>query len=563
MQVRIGENVQQATIAFLMRPESYGLAGPVERIDTHAAIVFLAGDRAYKLKRAIKYSYLDFSTTAKRKAACEAELALNRRTAAELYLEVRSINRLTDGALSFDEGEAIDWLVVMRRFEADNLLEAVALQGQLDAPLVRELADQIARFHDNAEVEQGDGADRVGRVIEGNRATMATLPPASLLPRECSDLHARSIAEWTRLAPLLDQRAAAGHVRHCHGDLHLANICLWRGKPTLFDCLEFDAALATTDVLYDLAFLVMDLWERGFRSQASLLFNRYLDMRDEADGLAAFPLFLSMRSAIRAHVSATAASRQTSGEARRAKLGRAREYLRAARGFLDYPAPRLFAIGGLSGSGKSTLAGALAARIGGAPGARWLRTDVLRKRLAGVAPEAKLPQAAYTPENSATVYARLLDCATRTLATGSWVIVDGVFANSAERAKIAAVAKAAGVGFTGVWLEASPVTLLDRVAARIGDASDADHRVVKRQLDYDLGDLGDWLGINAEGAPDEVLARTLARISEALPGHTEGGVISGIPGSGTFSPGTGGKISGGSKNGSSSGGEVGGASGGD
>jgi aminoglycoside phosphotransferase family enzyme/predicted kinase len=563
MRIRIGENDQQATIAFLMRPEAYGLPGPVERIDTHAAIVFLAGDRAYKLKRAVRYSYLDFSTIAKRKAVCEAELALNQRTAAELYLEVRSINRLADGTLSFDEGEAIDWLVVMRRFAADSLLEAVALQGRLDAPLVRELADQIASFHDDAEVEKGDGAERVGRVIEGNRATMATLPPASLPPRECSDLHARSIEEWSRLAPLLDQRAAAGHVRHCHGDLHLANICLWRGKPTLFDCLEFDAALATTDVLYDLAFLVMDLWERGFSSQASLLFNRYLDMRDEAEGLAAFPLFLSMRCAIRAHVSATAAGRQTSDKARRAKLGMAREYLRAAHRFLDHPAPRLVAIGGLSGSGKSTLAGALAARIGGAPGARWLRTDVLRKRLASVAPETKLPQDAYSRENNATVYAVLLESAARTLATGYSVIVDGVFADPAERAKIAAVAKAAGVGFTGVWLAASPATLLDRVATRIGDPSDADHQVVERQLDYDLGDLGDWLKVNAECAPDAILARTLNGISEATAGRSKGGVTSGIPGSGSSSSGTGGSISGGSRNGCSSGSEPGGASGGD
>ena len=280
---------QQAVIAFLSRPESYGAAGPVERIDTHGAIVFLAGERAYKLKRAVRYSYLDFSDAAKRKAVCEAELALNRRTAPELYLDLRSVNRMADGRLGFGakgdgEGTPVDWLVVMRRFDGANLLAAVAARGDLHAGLVRSLADHIAAFHESAEIRQGGGgAQRVRAVIEGNRASMAALPAGSLPQADCLALHERSMAELERLTDLLDRRAASGHVRHCHGDLHLANICLWQGRPLLFDCLEFDAELATTDVLYDLAFLIMDLWEKGYRAQASLVFNRYLDMRGEGE----------------------------------------------------------------------------------------------------------------------------------------------------------------------------------------------------------------------------------------------------------------------------------------
>ena len=358
---------QQDVIAFLSRPQSYGVAGPVERIDTHAAIIFLAGDRAYKLKRAVRYAYLDFSNVALRKAVCEAELVLNRRTAPELYLELRSVNRLTDGALGFEAGEPVDWLVVMRRFDADCLLEVVAARGGLDAALMRELADRIAAFHEAAEIRHDhDGAGRVRAVIEGNRASMAALPADSLPPQDCAALHARSLAGLERLAELLDRRAVSGHVRHCHGDLHLANICLWQGHPLLFDCLEFDTELATTDVLYDLAFLIMDLWEKGYRAQASLVFNRYLDMREEGDGVATLPLFLSMRAAVRAHVGAMAAAlRQADGE-RVAGLRAARDYLASALAFLEPSPPRLIAIGGLSGSGKSTLAGLLAPDIGGA-----------------------------------------------------------------------------------------------------------------------------------------------------------------------------------------------------
>jgi aminoglycoside phosphotransferase family enzyme/predicted kinase len=509
---------QAAAIAFLADPANLGTAGPVERIDTHGAIVFLAGERAYKLKRAVRYSYMDFSTADKRRAACEAELRLNRRTAPDLYLEVRGIHRDGAGRLGFGPGEPVDWVLVMRRFAADDLLDAVAARGALDPPLVRALADRIAAFHAVAEVRPGgDGGARIGSVIDGNQASMAACDPAILPAADAARLHRASRDTLVPLAALLDARAAGGHVRHCHGDLHLANICLWQGAPTLFDCLEFDAELATVDRLYDLAFLLMDLWQRGLHGEASLLFNRYLDMTDEAGGVAAMPLFLSMRAAIRAHVSAAAAVRQPDpgqAAARRADAGR---YLGHALRFLDRRTPRLIAIGGLSGTGKSTLAGALAPGIGHAPGARWLRTDVLRKRMAGRMPEAQLPAGAYTPAQSRRVYRRLLDEAAAMLAAGSSVIVDGVFARPEERAALAAVAARCGVPFTGLWLEAPTDLLVRRVSARRGDASDADAAVVERQRAYATGDLSGWRTIDASGAPDAVLALAQATLAPAGP----------------------------------------------
>ncbi|WP_231568257.1 bifunctional aminoglycoside phosphotransferase/ATP-binding protein [Novosphingobium malaysiense] len=497
---------QEETIAFLCRAETYGVPGPIERIDTHAAIVFLAGDHAFKLKRAVRYPYLDFSTAAKRKAVCEAELALNRRTAPDLYLAVQPVGRMPDGSLALDAGEPLDWVVVMRRFAPECLLDTMARKAPLEPRLLRDLADEIAQFHAEAEIVRCSGGDRARAVIEGNRASMEALEKGQLPAADCDRLYATSMDQLEALSPLLDRRGQAGHVRRCHGDLHLANICLWRGRPTLFDCLEFDPELAITDVLYDLAFLLMDLWQRGLHREASLAFNRYCDMRGESDGLASLPLFLSMRAAVRAHVNASAAQRQERVEESEAKIRDAQAYLGSALSFLERSTPRLIAVGGLSGTGKSTLAGRLAPYAGAAPGARWLRSDVLRKRLAGVMPEEQLPPGAYTRDQSDAVYRKLCDEARIALEAGIDVIVDAVFADPAERAAIADVAADCGVAFTGLWLEAAPATMRSRVGTRSGDASDADAAVVDRQLGYALGDLGQWLRLDANGTPQETFA---------------------------------------------------------
>ncbi|MBU0557312.1 MAG: AAA family ATPase [Alphaproteobacteria bacterium] len=491
---------QGEVVAFLSNSASYGCTGLVERIETHAAIVFLVADRAYKLKRAVRYPYLDFSTASKRKEACETELALNRRTAPDLYLETSFVGRGPDGRLALGKGEPVDWLIVMRRFASDCLMDTMAKRGSLDPAMLRQLADAIARFHDLAEIVADEGSSRVARVIEGNRASMLALSPGTLDAGLCEVLFDESRVLLERLSPLLDRRAAEGFVRRCHGDMHLANICIWQGKPTLFDCLEFDADLATSDVLYDLAFLLMDIWQRGLQKEASLVFNRYCDRRGEVSGLAALPLFLSMRAAVRSHVEASAAAGQADRWAREAKLTRARDYLAGAIALLKQPVPRLIAVGGISGSGKSTLAANLAPHIGAAPGARWLRTDVLRKQLAGVDPETPLPNSAYTTAAHEAVYSALTARAGEKLRAGWPVIVDAVFDLPETRNRVEAIAAEMGVPFTGLWLEASREILLARVRSRTGDASDAGPQIVDKQLERDIGSLGSWHVVESGGS---------------------------------------------------------------
>jgi aminoglycoside phosphotransferase family enzyme/predicted kinase len=503
---------QSDVLAFLDSGVAFG-GIPPKRIDTHCASIFLAGPRAWKLKRAVRFGYLDFSTPERRHAALEAELRLNRRTAPDLYLDVRPIARNADGELSIGgAGEATDWLLEMQRFPDDALLSHRADREQLDEHLLVRLADRISAFHAAAETATAQSASAsFRRVVEGNIASMAAFP--EILDRERTNRLGLTLLELAdAMASRLDARGKEGRVRHVHGDLHLGNIALIDGEPTLFDCLEFSTDLATTDVLYDLAFLLMDLWQRDLRSQANIVFNRYFDLspQDES-GLALLPLFLSVRATVRAHVIA-AQSQRASGDPALARM--ARSYLDLALEMLAPALPRLVAIGGLSGTGKSSLARRLGGVIGRVPGARIFRTDVLRKRLAGLSPEDRLPSRSYSAQAAAQVYDELDSMCARALADGQSVVADGVFARRDERDRIEALAHRSAIAFDGLWLQAGVAERLNRVGSRDADASDADSAVVMSQAGLVIGALGSWHCVEAGGPLDEVaaLARTQLKL---------------------------------------------------
>lgn len=510
---------QREIVAFLKNPSSYGEGvDRVEMLETHVSLVFLAGDRAYKLKRAVKFPYLDFSTAELRRQACEAELSLNRRTAPALYEEVRGLFRSAGGAISFDpDGAAVDWVVVMRRFDQDLLFDSLAKNGRLGPRMMDELADHIAVFHTAAELRlDRGGAVEIADLAELQHRCLVATRHAGFARQRVDAILAKWRERLAAVVGLLDRRRAAGKVRHCHGDLHLRNICLVNGEPTLFDCLEFSEALASIDVLYDLAFLLMDLEHRGLAPLANRVLNRYLDRTGEDDGLAALPLFLSLRAGIRAHVIASALEDEPEPTARIELAANARRYLDLAHQFLEPRPARLIAIGGLSGTGKSTLAAGLAPKIGPRPGARVLRSDVTRKLMLGVDPETPLPATAYTREISCHVYDLLRQKAAAGLAAGYSAIVDAVSLRPAERRSFAEVARAAGVPFTGLWLEGSAETLTDRVRARRSDASDATPAILAQQLRHDPGPI-DWIRIDAGAGPEICLAAACAALAEGDP----------------------------------------------
>jgi uncharacterized protein len=508
---------QRETIAFLGRPSSYG-AGieRVEIVETHVSLVFLAGDRAYKLKRAVKLPYLDFSTAERRREVGAAELALNRRTAPALYLNLRRLARSSAaGAVCFsNEGSAIDWVVVMRRFDQALLFDALAQAGRLDQRLMDALADHIAQFHQAAEWRPDQGGTAALRdIAHTNHQVLAAAHGAGFARERIEAILDKWRAALEIADALLETRKAAGKVRRCHGDLHLRNICLLDGKPTLFDCLEFSDALASIDILYDLAFLLMDLEHRGLTHLANRVLNRYLDRTGEDDGLAAMPLFLSLRAGIRAHVTATALARAADPDKKAEMAEEARRYLDLAHRLLEPQPRRLIAIGGLSGSGKSTLAAGLAPGIGLRPGARVLRSDVTRKLLLGAAPETRLPAEAYSSGVTRRVYDALRRKATTALAAGYSVIIDAVSLTPRQRRSFADIARHAGAPFSGVWLEAGADAMAERIRTRRGDASDATPELLAQQLRHDPGPM-DWIRIDAGGGPAECL--TAARRALAL-----------------------------------------------
>jgi aminoglycoside phosphotransferase family enzyme/predicted kinase len=440
---------------------------------------------------------------------------VNRRTAPQLYLAVLPVTVAGNDEFRLGgEGEAVEWVVKMRRFDQAALYDRMAEEGRLRLDSMPRLAETIAAFHASADrvLSAGVTVGALDGVLGDNAATFAA--NSQTVPPQASEaLAAASRDSLARLAPLLEARARGGYVRHGHGDLHLRNIVDIEAAPVLFDAIEFDDRLATIDVLHDLAFLLMDLGKRGLKAHAGAVLNAYLDADASSGnllGLAALPLFLSLRAAVRAKVELLRAALAGPGRDD-APREEARAYFALAQDFLVLTPPRLIAIGGLSGSGKSAVARAIAPYIGAFPGAVIVRSDVERKRLFGVGPLEKLPPAAYTPEVTERVYAMCRKRAFLTLQGGQSVIVDAVNAREDEREALAALAASCGFPFTGLWLEAPAQLLRDRIAARTEDVSDATPELVDVQLGYDLG-RQDFTPVDASLPLAEVVAASLERI---------------------------------------------------
>ncbi|MGB0670259.1 MAG: AAA family ATPase [Rhodospirillales bacterium] len=520
-----GEEIQAGVRDWLLSGRPFGVGpGAVREIVTHGSRVFLGPGRVLKMKRAVRYPYLDFSTLEKRRAATEAEVALNRRTAPELYRGLVVVYVGTDG-LTLDAadagGEPVECLVDMARFPDGALLSDIAEAdpNRLDRHLMEDLGDAVSVLHARAEVVTDPalgGAEGIRATLQGNAASFRAQPAGVFVAEKVDRLAGRLATELERHAALLDDRRSRGEIRLGHGDLHLANIFLDEaGQPVPFDCIDFDRRIASVDRVYDLAFLLMDLHHRGLGLAATCLFNRYFDRMDtdlgrDAGGLAALPLWLATRAAIRAHVTAQAALGSTKGDPLDPRIPAARALLDRALAFLEPAPPRLLAVGGLSGSGKSRVARHLAPALGAAPGARLVRTDVVRKRLYNCDLMARLGPEGYTAEATRRTFAQVEREIRAALAAGHSVVADAVFLRPEQRDRVETLARDMGVPFQGLWVETSLAIRTERALARIRNVSDATREVVEMQEEVDPGPVS-WTRIDSTGTRENTLG--LARKS--------------------------------------------------
>jgi len=470
-------------------------------VETHISAVFAGSNDVYKLKKAVLLSFLDFTALETRRDMARREYELNRVAAPAIYRGVQAVVRAEDGALRLAPGDApdaIDYVVHMARIRPGDFLNEIVAGGKVTPALLDALGDCLAELHARLPpLRNVDSIVGMRDIIDGNAQAARA---AGLDGDRVAQWHSSVRGELDRIAPVLTARAAAGFVRRLHGDLHLGNICLWNGKPVAFDMLEFDDALATADIAYDLAFLLMDLEFQAGRAAANRVMNRYAARTGDAGLVATLPCFISVRAIVRAHVQA---SRGAAEEAAR--------YMRVAMESLRAVPAMLVAIGGLQGTGKTTLARALAPGLGRGPGALLLRSDEARKRLFNALPEQKLGADSYTPGANARVNTALLADAATSLLAGHATIMDSTFLHEPLRNAAEATARTAACPFVGYWLDATLDTLLDRVAARAGDASDAGPEIVRQAAEVDPGRIT-WHRLPAEDA-----AACVALAREKLP----------------------------------------------
>ena len=505
-------------IAALRAPDCYPHAVEnVELLQTHISCILLAGDYAYKIKKPVSLDFLDFSTVGARRHYCEEELRLNRRTAPGLYLEVIPIGGSESAPVLGGGGAAVEYTLKMRRFDQDALLDRMARRGALTAQHIDTLAPSLAAFHaaiDRAGPDREFGSsERILAPALQNFDQMLELAGAKTDLALLARLRDWTAREHAALAAVFDARKRDGWVRECHGDLHLGNIALIEGVPTPFDGIEFSEELRWTDVMNDVAFLMMDLLDHRLPRLAFRFLNAYLELSGDYAGMRVLRFYLVYRALVRAKVSCMRA--QQPGMVARERSEIEQEHRRHLYLAERLTAPRhaaMLIMHGLSGSGKTTVAQGLLEALG----AVRLRSDVERKRLYGLSPQTRsgseLNAGLYAPGASERTYQRLAELAREVLAARYPVIVDAAFLKRSSRDRFAQLAHGAGAAFAIASCTASAATLRTRVAAReraARDASEAGLAVLEQQFAIQeplaADEAGHALAIDAEhgaGAPE-------------------------------------------------------------
>lgn len=485
----------------LLEPAAYPHeVGRIQLIETHISWVILTGDFAYKVKKPVDLGFLDFSTLELRRHYCEEELRVNRRTAAELYLDVVTIGEGPRG-LRVGLAPAVEYAVRMRQFPHEARLDRCLQDGRLGPAEMRRLAETIAGFHATLPARRdGDPAYEVDRATRPSRNNFTHLDPAAFNDegqQRLAVIEAWTLQQAQALAPEFARRAREGGVRECHGDLHLQNLLLQDGRFVPFDAIEFNPDLRWIDIANDIAFLVMDLMAHERTDFAYTVLNAWLEATGAYDSLAVMRFYLANRSMVRAVVTAIR-QRQAAAPAAdvpeddvqrsSARLDKAR-YVELAASLVDTPPPRLYLMHGFSGSGKTWLSERL---VGALPALR-VRSDLERKRLSGRLPgpaaeprtTGVIESGLYGAEVTEQTYGTLARHCEIGLRAGFDMIADATFLQRRQRERFRELAARLGSAFVIVDCVAPPALLEARLRQRLAegaDASDADLAVLHHQL---------------------------------------------------------------------------------
>ncbi len=463
---------------------------PVERIETHSAWILLTGDLAYKIKKPVNFGFLDYSSLDKRRFFCAEEIRLNQRFAAEIYLDVVAIGGVPARVLTGSGEPVLEYAVRMRRFPAGGLLSQLAAAGQLHLQHIDQMAERIAGFHQAAARAAADSPfgrpDQVHHWVRENFTQLRAALPEGAESGSLERLQTWVECERERIDSLLQQRKRGGFIRECHGDLHLGNLTVIDSRVTPFDCIEFNPELRWIDVFSELAFLVMDLEDRGLRNYAFRFLNAYLQSSGDYTGLGVLRYYLVYRSLVRAKV-AVLRRQQTTADSVAFQLAdrEYREYVDLALRSTGTGRLRLLITFGLSGSGKSTLAGAFAERLA----MIRVRSDSERKRLAGLGAgehsDSGVGAGLYSTQRSEDTYARLESVCEQVLDAGYPAIVDAAFLQRDSRNRFRKLASARGIPFVILACQAPIAELEARIAKRLAagtDPSEATLEVLRAQL---------------------------------------------------------------------------------